>query len=160
MKSVGEVMAIGRTFKESVQKALCSLETGLSGFDSVGGDDEFIRHEIRRPNAERILYLAEGFRRGFSLDDIFEMSKVDPWFLYQLEEIVAKEKTITKEILSDKEAFRAIKADGFSDKKIAELINKNSQITITENYVYNARKELGSILSTMKLIHVPQNLKH
>ncbi len=143
MKSVGEVMAIGRTFKESVQKALCSLETGLSGFDRMSGDDEFIRHEIRRPNAERILYLAEGFRRGFSLEEIFEMSKVDPWFLYQLQEIVEKEKTITKEILSDEEAFRALKTDGFSDKKIAEIVNENSGITITENYVYNARKELG-----------------
>ncbi len=143
MKSVGEVMAIGRTFKESVQKALCSLETGLSGFDRVDGDDEFIRHEIRRPNAQRILYIAEGFRRGYSLEDIFEMCKVDPWFLYQLQEIVAKEKTITKEVLSDKEIFRALKADGFSDKKIAELVNENSGITITENYVYNARKELG-----------------
>ena len=143
MKSVGEVMAIGRTFKESVQKALCSLETGLNGFDTMEGDDEFIKHEIRRPNAERILYLAEGFRRGFSLEEIFEMCKVDPWFLYQIEEIVAKEKEITKELLVNEEALRAIKADGFSDKKIAELVNQNSGITITENYVYNARKELG-----------------
>ncbi|SFV54425.1 Carbamoyl-phosphate synthase large chain [hydrothermal vent metagenome] len=143
MKSVGEVMAIGRTFKESVQKALCSLETGLSGFDRMDGDDEFIKHEIRRPNAERILYIAEGFRRGFALEEIFEMCKVDPWFLYQIEEIVAKEKEITKELLVNEESLRKIKADGFSDKKIAELVNANSGITITENYVYNARKELG-----------------
>ncbi len=143
MKSVGEVMAIGRTFKESIQKALCSLETGLSGFDSMSGDDDFIRHEIRRPNDKRLLYVAEGFRRGFSLDEIYEMSKIDPWFLYQIEELIQKEKSLSKEILSDKEAFRALKADGFSDKKIAEIISQNSNITITENYVYNARKELG-----------------
>ena len=143
MKSVGEVMAIGRTFKESVQKALCSLETGLSGFDRLKGDDNFIRHEIRRPNDKRILYLAEGFRRGFSVEEIFEMCKIDPWFLYQIEELIDREKTITKEILNDEAIFRTLKAEGFSDKKIAELVNENSGITITENYVYNARKELG-----------------
>ena len=143
MKSVGEVMAIGRTFKESIQKALCSLETGLEGFDEVSGDDDFIKHEIRRANADRLLYVAEGFRRGFDLEDIYEMSKIDRWFLYQIEEIVAKEKTITKEILKDEDIFRSIKTDGFSDAKIAKLVSKNSNITITENYVYNARKELG-----------------
>ncbi len=143
MKSVGEVMAIGRTFKESIQKALCSLETGLEGFDEVIGDDDFIKHEIRRPNANRILYVAEGFRRGFDLEEIYEMSKIDRWFLYQIEELVEKEKTITKEILKDEEIFREIKAEGFSDSKIAYLVSKNSNITITENYVYNARKELG-----------------
>ncbi|MBV5334171.1 MAG: carbamoyl-phosphate synthase large subunit, partial [Sulfuricurvum sp.] len=78
MKSVGEVMAIGRTFKESIQKALCSLETGLSGFDPIDGDLEFVKHEIRRPNAERILYVAQGFRMGLSHSEIFELSKIDP----------------------------------------------------------------------------------
>jgi len=95
MKSVGEVMAIGRTFKESVQKALCSLETGLRGFDELDCDDETMIHEIRRPNADRILYVAEGLRRGLSVDDIFNACKIDPWFLCQLEEIILAEKTIT-----------------------------------------------------------------
>ncbi len=71
MKSVGEVMAIGRTFKESIQKALCSLETGLCGFDPIGGDLEFVQHEIRRPNCDRILYVAQGFRMGLSLEVYF-----------------------------------------------------------------------------------------
>ncbi len=143
MKSVGEVMAIGRTFKESLQKALCSLETGLCGFDEVKGDDEFIRHEIHRPNADRILYIAEGFRRGMTLEDIFDTCKVDPWFLYQLEEILETEKIITDKILFDAEFMRRVKCDGFSDKRIAQLIEKNSQESVSENDVYKARKTLG-----------------
>jgi len=119
MKSVGEVMAIGRTFKESVQKALCSLETDLSGFDEMEGNMEHIEHEIRRPNDERILYVAEGFRRGLSVEDLFNLSKIDPWLLYQIEEIVATEKEIDLDILNDAERLRLVKADGFSDRKIA-----------------------------------------
>ncbi|MEA3523753.1 MAG: carbamoyl-phosphate synthase large subunit [Campylobacterota bacterium] len=143
MKSVGEVMAIGRTFKESMQKALCSLETDLSGFDSVAGDDEFIRHEIRRPNAERMLYVAEGFRRGMTLEDIFALCKIDPWFLYQLEELVAFEKEIDMDILNDEVRFREAKTYGFSDKKIAECISKNCPASQSENDIYAARKRLG-----------------
>ena len=143
MKSVGEVMAIGRTFKESIQKALCSLETGLCGFDDVEGDDEFIRHEIHRPNADRILYIAEGFRRGMSVEDMFETCKVDPWFLYQLEEILETEKDITDKILFDAAYMRSVKVDGFSDKRIAQLIAKNSHENVSEEDVYNARKSMG-----------------
>jgi carbamoyl-phosphate synthase large subunit len=87
MKSVGEVMSIGRTFKESFQKALCSLETGLIGFDFIECDRETLLKEIRRPNDKRILYVAQGFREGLSVEDIFELSKIDRWFLYQIEEI-------------------------------------------------------------------------
>jgi len=129
MKSVGEVMAIGRTFKESVQKALCSLETDLSGFDEIHGDMEHIEHEIRRPNDKRILYAAEGFRRGLSIEDLFNLSKIDPWFLYQIEEMVEMEKEIDLDILNDADLLRKVKADGFSDKKIAQLIAKNSSHT-------------------------------
>ncbi len=143
MKSVGEVMAIGRTFKESVQKALCSLETDLSGFDEMEGDMEHIEHEIRRPNDERILYVAEGFRRGLSIDDLFNLSKIDPWFLYQIEEIVATEKTIDLDILNDEGRLRLVKSDGFSDKKIAQLISKNSSHSTSESDVYAARKRNG-----------------
>ena len=143
MKSVGEVMAIGRTFKESIQKALCSLETGLCGFDDVEGDDEFIRHEIHRPNADRILYIAEGFRRGMSVEDMFDTCKVDPWFLYQLEEILETEKDITDKILFDAAYMRSVKVDGFSDKRIAQLIAKNSHENVSEEDVYNARKSMG-----------------
>ncbi len=143
MKSVGEVMAIGRTFKESVQKALCSLETGLCGFDDIEGDDEFIRHEIHRPNADRILYIAEGFRRGMSVEDMFDTCKVDPWFLYQLEEILETEKNITDKILFDAAFMRSVKVDGFSDKRIAQLIAKNSHESVSEEDVYKARKSMG-----------------
>ncbi len=143
MKSVGEVMAIGRTFKESIQKALCSLETDLCGFDSVAGDDEFIQHEIRRPNAERMLYVAEGFRRGMSLENIFSLCKIDPWFLYQLEELVAFEKKIDMDILNDEVRFREAKTYGFSDKKIAECISNNCPTSQSENDIYAARKRLG-----------------
>ncbi len=140
MKSVGEVMAIGRTFKESVQKALCSLETDLSGFDEMQGDMEHIEHEIRRPNDERILYVAEGFRRGLSVEDLFNLSKIDPWFLYQIEEIIATEKEIDLDILNDADRLRRVKSDGFSDRKIAQLIAKNSSHTTSESDVYSARK--------------------
>ena len=143
MKSVGEVMAIGRTFKESVQKALCSLETGLCGFDDIDADDEFVRHEIRRPNADRILYVAEGFRRGMSIEEMFDTCKIDPWFLYQLQELMEKEKTITDKILFDEDMMRSAKVDGFSDKRIAQLIKKNSSQEVSENVVYEARKKLG-----------------
>ncbi len=143
MKSVGEAMAIGRTFKESFQKALCSLEEGYSGFDCMEGDIEFIQHEIRRPNAKRMLYVAEGFRRGMTHEEIFALCKIDPWFLYQLEELVAFEKTLDIDILNDAERFRLAKTQGFSDKKIAQHINRNSNITQSENDVYNARKRLG-----------------
>ncbi len=142
MKSVGEAMAIGRTFKESVQKALCSLETGLSGFDPIAGDLEFVKHEIRRPNAERILYVAQGFRMGLSLGDIFELSKIDPWFLTQIEEIIAQESVITTATLSDEAQLRRLKTEGFSDKNIARLITQNGG-NAKENDVYNARKGLN-----------------
>ena len=143
MKSVGEVMAIGRTFKESMQKALCSLETGLCGFDEIDAGEEFIKHEIRRPNADRMLYVAEGFRRGMSIEEMFEACKIDHWFLYQLSELVAKEATITDKILFDATMMRDVKVDGFSDKRIAQLITKNSQHAVNENDVYDARKKMG-----------------
>ncbi len=136
MKSVGEVMAIGRTFNESIQKALCSLETGLVGFDRIAGDFDFIKKEIRRPNDKRLLYLMEGMRQGLSNDDIFELSKIDPWFLSKFREIFNLETSINESILSDADFMRKIKTNGFSDKMIANLIGK------TEEDVYLARKAL------------------
>jgi carbamoyl-phosphate synthase large subunit len=142
MKSVGEVMAIGRTFKESVQKALCSLETGLSGFDPIDKDLEFVKHEIRRPNAERILYVGQGFRMGLSHGEIFELSKIDPWFLTQVEEIIAQEPHITTATLSDEVQLRRLKTEGFSDKNIARLVTLNGG-SAKEEDIYTARKSLG-----------------
>ncbi len=137
MKSVGEVMSIGRTFKESVQKALCSLETDLSGFEKMDVDLEFLKKELRRPNSERILYIAEAFRQGMSVDEIFECCFVDRWFLYQIEEIVAFEKEINKDIFKDKQKLRIAKSYGFSDIMLAKLTG------VSEDDVYESRKELG-----------------
>ncbi len=140
MKSVGEVMAIGRTFKESIQKALCSLETGLDGFEKVDLEDEDLIREIRRPNSNRLLYIAEAFRRGKSVEDIYEYSKIDRWFLYQIEEIVEFEKQIDMDILNDEEMLRRAKTYGFSDKMIAKLIKEKDDIDLNQNDIYNARK--------------------
>ncbi|MCF6207498.1 MAG: carbamoyl-phosphate synthase large subunit, partial [Sulfurovum sp.] len=143
MKSVGEAMSMGRTFKESFQKALCSLETGLTGFNEIKCDDETLVREIRRPNAERMLYVYEGLRRGMSVDEIFELCKIDRWFLYQFEELVEKEKAMDVSVLTNERVLRSIKADGFSDAMIAEIINKKEGLTLTENDIYNAREKLG-----------------
>ncbi len=143
MKSVGEVMAIGRTFKESIQKGLCSLETGLVGFDPIEADIETIRHEIRRPNDKRLLYVAQGFREGLSVDEIHELSQIDPWFLYQIEELVQFEKNIDLDILQNEELLRLAKTYGFSDAMIAKLINQKEHTNLSESDIYNARKALG-----------------
>jgi carbamoyl-phosphate synthase large subunit len=142
MKSVGEVMAIGRTFKESFQKALCSLETGLSGFESMKVNDEFLKKEIRRPNCDRALYLGEAFRRGYSVEDLFEWSKIDPWFLNQIKEIIDFEENIHMDILNDAKLLRRAKTMGFSDKMLAKLINKKDNIELTQNDIYFARNKL------------------
>ena len=139
MKSVGEVMAMGRTFKESIQKALCSLETGLYGFNPIASDIETIKKEIRRPNCDRLQYLMQGMREGLTNDDIFELSKIDPWFLTQFREICDLEneiKTSGVAILKDEKALRLAKTFGFSDKMLSTLIGTN------ENAIYDARKYL------------------
>ncbi len=145
MKSVGEVMSIGRTFKESFQKALVSLETGLIGFNEKNCDDETLKREIRRPNSDRFLYIVEAFRRGMSVEEVFELSKIDPWFLYQFEEIAKREKEINLELLNNEPLFRKVKAEGFSDAMIAQLINKEDGTNLTENDIYNARVKLGIV---------------
>ncbi len=143
MKSVGEVMSMGRTFKESFQKALISLETGLSGFDFIDASDEFIQHEIRRANEKRALYVFEALRRGVSVEEIYEMCKIDRWFLYQLQELAMMEKEMNIELLSDAKLLRKVKSDGFSDTMIAKIINRNDSLNLTESDIYNARARLG-----------------
>ncbi len=143
MKSVGEAMAMGVTFKESLQKALCSLETGLSGLDAIECDEETLLCEIRRPNEKRILYVAEGLRRGMSVEQLFGLCAIDPWFLYQLEELVAEEKQMALDLLQDAKALARVKSMGFSDRKIAELLNRNEGLELSENEIYLARKRLG-----------------
>jgi len=141
MKSVGEVMSMGRTFKESFQKALCSLETGLTGFEEIKCDGETLVREIRRPNEKRMLYVYEGLRRGMTVDAIYDLSKIDKWFLYQFEEMVEREKAMDVALLSDATRLRETKADGFSDAMIAKVINKKEGMNLTENDIYTAREK-------------------
>ena len=143
MKSVGEIMAFGRTFKESFQKALCSLETGLSGFDEILFDDEKLKKEIRRPNSDRILCVIEALGRGVSVDEIHDICKIDKWYLNQFQEILELEKKLDMFALNDEKLLRLAKTFGFSDKKIAWLINKYDNLELTQNDIYTARTKLG-----------------
>ena len=135
MKSVGEVMAIGRTFQESIQKAICGLEIGSSGFDSKVSfadnkqDIIKIRHELKDAGAERIWYIGDAFRYGMSVNDVFELTSIDPWFLVQIQEIIQLEKKIIQQgfIGLDYNFFYFIKRKGFSDLRIAILTNKKEE---------------------------------
>jgi carbamoyl-phosphate synthase large subunit len=123
MKSVGEVMAIGRTFKEALQKAVRSLEQDRWGLvmSSPPGDDESLKQKIRIPTAERCFALAEGYRRGMSTQELHELSAIDPWFLENIRQIVEFEETIREAGLGDGAILRRAKQMGFSDRRIAEL---------------------------------------
>lgn len=141
MKSVGEVMAIGRTFKESIQKALCSLERGYFGFNHLKLSDDELMCGLRSGHEKRILYLGQAFRNGLSLDEIHSLSKIDPWFLNEIRQIVEYEKHINMEILNNPALLREAKTMGFSDKMIAYLINKNDNLELSQNDVFYARKK-------------------
>ena len=143
MKSVGEVMAIGRTFKESFQKALCSLEVGLSGFDEIKYSDEKLKMEIRRPNDKRVLCVMEAMGRGVEIEEIYELCKIDRWYLNQFKEILELEKELDMFALNNEKLLRLAKTYGFSDKKIAWLINKYDNLQLTQNDIYTAREKLG-----------------
>ena len=130
MKSVGEVMAIGSTFQESLQKALRGLETDKSGLDpiiDISADDARgkIRSELLSAGADRIFYVADAFRMGMSIKEVFDLSKIDPWFLAQIEDLVLSEENIlgvsVKEI--DAEVMFQLKQKGFSDKRLSQLLN-------------------------------------
>jgi carbamoyl-phosphate synthase large subunit len=124
MKSVGEVMAMGRTFQESFQKALRGLETGIDGLSERSSDREDIIEAIGNAGPERILYVGDAFRIGMSLDEVFDETAIDPWFLAQIEEIIAAEVLIKGRALNLlKEAdMRHLKRMGFSDKRLATLM--------------------------------------
>ena len=130
MKSVGEVMAIGRTFKESLHKALRSLETGVDGLtpicDAVESDDDWasLHHELSMPGSQRLWYLADAFRLGMSMADAHQLTRIDPWFLDQVRTLVHQEGEIAakgREAL-EPSCLRSIKREGFSDSRIATLI--------------------------------------
>lgn len=127
MKSVGEVMAMGRTFQESFQKALRGLETGISGLDERSTDRDEIVDEIGNAGPERILYVGDAFRIGMTLDEVFEETAIDPWFLAQIQELVQVERQVAARTLASLSAaeLRYLKKKGFSDKRLARLLNTN-----------------------------------
>ena len=145
MKSVGEVMAMGRTFQESLQKALRGLETGKSGLDPSGLDistDEGLaelRRELREPDPERIFHVADAFRAGMSVEDVHALSFIDPWFLDQIEELVQMEGEVARDGLAalDAARLRQLKRKGFSDVRLANLANTD------ENALRVLRHALG-----------------
>src|SRR5690606_16524931 len=130
MKSVGEVMAIGRSFQESLQKALRGLETGKSGLDPTGLDlageegQAALRRELREPGPERLFHVADAFRAGMTVEDIHGLSWIDPWFLDQIEDIVAAEREVAGGGVDalDAARLRTLKRMGFSDARLAELV--------------------------------------
>jgi carbamoyl-phosphate synthase large subunit len=145
MKSVGEAMAIGRTFQESLQKALRSMETGLCGLDEIdipglgeGDDKTAIRAALRKPTPERLRYVAQAFRHGMSLDDIQDACRIDPWFLRQIAEIIDAETQISQSGLpATARDLQRLKAMGFSDLRLAKLAG------LAETSVRDQRSRLG-----------------
>ncbi|MFM2408616.1 MAG: hypothetical protein RL358_1358 [Pseudomonadota bacterium] len=124
MKSVGEVMAIGRTFQESFQKALRGLEVGVNGLDSKSTDRDAICAELGNPGPERIWAVSDAFRLGMSVDEVFAISKIDPWFLVQIEDLIRQENSLLQRDLDSIkfDEMRALKRSGFADARIAALL--------------------------------------
>ena len=138
MKSVGEVMAIGRNFKESVQKALRGLETGLDGFNRVDELEGVSRDEINaalsRATPDRLLVIGQAFREGFSVEDVHAVTKYEPWFLRQIAEIIGEEASVIAEGLPrDAAGLRRLKAMGFSDSRLAKLAVRSVQMVGSAN---------------------------
>src|SRR6202140_4408465 len=147
MKSVGEVMAIGRTFQESLQKALRGLETGLDGFDEqltlplTDEAAEKLSYELRAPGADRLLYIADAFRAGWTLAQIGELKRLDPWFPAQIEELVRQEAQVREQGLGalSAERLRVLKRKGFSDSRLARLVD------MPEKAIRDRRHTLGIV---------------
>jgi len=146
MKSVGEVMAIGRTFKESLQKALRSLEIDSWGFESITQDTELIREKLRTPNSERLWYVADAFRAGMDIEEIFNLTYIDRWFLQNLKQILDLESRLKE---TDGQVgfdlLKLAKEYGFSDIRIGELLGK------AEDEV-RALRQKGNIKSVYKMV--------
>ena len=139
MKSVGEVMAIGRTFQEALQKALRGLETGKDGLNEISTDRATIHHEISEPGPDRLWYLADAFRLGYSVKEAHRATKIDPWFLVQVKELVDIENRLKEYSLPElsKEEMLFLKEKGFSDRRLAKLLK------VKEDQVRARRHELG-----------------
>jgi carbamoyl-phosphate synthase large subunit len=147
MRSVGETMAIGRTFHESFQKGLRSLETGRSGWGADGKDldplrvsDQEVRDRLTKPTSERLVYIKLAIAKGFSIEEIHQLSKIDPWFLDRLEEIFQMERRLAREnVLEDAELLREAKRFGFSDGQLAHLTK------VDEKTIRVRRRELDVV---------------
>ncbi len=142
MKSVGEVMAIGRTFKESLQKAMRSLEEDTYGFDLEDAEtlqDEQLKDKLKIPNSRRLWYIGEAFRRGYSIDDIHEITFIDRWFLHNIKQIIDEEIELKNSKELSMEKLKYLKEMGFSDIRIGQLTNR-SELEIRE-----IRKQHGII---------------
>ncbi len=146
MKSVGEVMAMGRTFQESFQKALRGLEVGVDGMNEKTQDREVLERELGEPGPERIWYVGDAFAMGLSVDEVFELTKIDKWFLVQIEQIVKIELDIDRLVAEkgegalaalDAATLRTLKQKGFSDRRLAKLLHT------TEKAVREARRQLN-----------------
>ena len=139
MKSVGEVMAIGRTFQEALQKALRGLETGKDGLNEISTDRATIHHEISEPGPDRLWYLADAFRLGYTVKEAHRATRIDPWFLVQVKELVDIENRLKEYSLLElsKEEMLFLKKKGFSDRRIAKLLK------VKEDQVRARRHELG-----------------
>ncbi len=147
MKSVGEVMAIGRTFQESFQKALRGLETGVSGLDEKAAlivtdeDRDNLRHELRMPGADRIWYVADALRQDFTVEEVSALSGIDPWFVAQINDLVIEEARISQEGHKslDHERMRQLKRKGFSDQRIATLTRQDEAFIRKKRLSYGLR---------------------
>ena len=141
MKSVGEVMAIGRTFQESFQKALRGLEVGVDGLNEKTQDREVLEKELGEPGPDRIWYVGDAFGQGMSVDEVFALTKIDPWFLVQIEEIVKIElelETTSLDKISATE-LRALKRKGFSDRRLAKLLKTTEAAVRAQRHAANIR---------------------
>jgi len=144
MKSVGEVMAIGRTFQESMQKALRGLEVGATGFDpkldlADPEAESILKRELTVPSAERVWYVADAFRAGKTIDEVFELTNIDPWFLVQIEDLVKEEERVKTLGLNsiDRDLMYRLKRKGFSDARLATLLG------VSEKSLRGHRHKLG-----------------
>ena len=141
MKSVGEVMAMGRTFQESFQKALRGLETGIDGLTERSTDRDEIIEEIGEAGPERILYVGDAFRIGMSLQEVFEETAIDPWFLAQIEQLIQAEKALAGRALDgiSTEELRFLKQKGFSDRRLAKLLGTHQHAVREARWAKNVR---------------------
>jgi carbamoyl-phosphate synthase large subunit len=141
MKSVGEVMAMGRTFQESFQKALRGLEVGVDGLDEKSTDLDEITKELGEPGPERIWYVGDAFRAGMTVEQVFDHSKIDHWFLVQIEDIIKREMALKGRHLADldKDALFQLKRRGFSDRRLAKLLGTDQHALRAYRQALNVR---------------------